>query len=177
VSIKRCLPVVTPARTLLDIAPTATHRQLEIAFDRGLVERTLKLAHVADVLARAGGHRGRAALAALAEQERGASTLTAAETEERMLALIRQAGLPPPEVNFPFEDWKLDFCWPRARFVVEVDSPRFHSSRYGFERDRRKDNALRRSDIDVMRIVHREIADRSHGLIADITRALVRRGH
>jgi very-short-patch-repair endonuclease len=60
--------------------------------------------------------------------------------------------------------------------VVEVDGPGFHSARYRFERDRRKDNELRRADIEVMRIVRREITDRSHGLIADVTRELTRRG-
>jgi very-short-patch-repair endonuclease len=169
------LPVVSPARALLDIAPTATHRQLEIAFDRGLVQRTLKLAHVRDVLDRAGGHHCRAPLTALVKQERGASTLTASDTEERMLALIRHAGLPAPHVNFPFAEWKLEFYWPDERFVVEVDTYSTHGTRSRFERDRRKDNALRRADIEVMRIVRREITERSHGLIADITRALTLR--
>ncbi len=174
--IRKGLPVTSPARTLLDIAVSATDRQLEVAFDRGIVERTLRRSHVADVLDRAGGHRGRARLAALLEQERDASTMTESEPEERMLALIRQAGLPAPQVNFPFGNWKLDFYWPDARFVVEVDSYTYHASRYRFERDRRKDNALRRADIEVMRIVRREIKDRSHGVIADVARALTRRG-
>ncbi len=174
--IREGLPVTSAARTLLDIAVSATDRQLELAFDRGIAEQTLRPAHVADVLRRAGGHHGRARLAMLLEQERDASTMTESEPEERMLALIRQAGLPAPKVNFPFEGWKLDFYWPDARFVVEVDGYTFHSSRYRFERDRRKDNVLRRADIEVMRVVRREITQRSHGLIADITRSLARRG-
>ncbi|HEX3977062.1 MAG TPA: DUF559 domain-containing protein [Solirubrobacteraceae bacterium] len=174
--IRKGLPVTSPARTLLDIAPTATDRRLEVAFDRGLAERSLRPAHVADILDRAGGHRGRARLGALLEQELGASTMTRSDTEELMLALIRQAGLPAPKVNFPFGAYELDFYWPDARFVVEVDSYTFHSSRYRFERDRRKDNALRRADIEVMRVVRREITERSHGLVADVTRSLTRRG-
>jgi hypothetical protein len=74
--IRKALPVTSPARTPLDVAALATDRQLEIAFDRGLVERTLKRSHVHDVLDRAGGHCGRGRLAALVEQELGASTLT-----------------------------------------------------------------------------------------------------
>ena len=174
--IRSGLPVTSPARTLLDIAVSATDRQLEIAFDRGLVERILRPAHVADVLKRAGGHRGRARLATLLAMELDGSTMTRSDDEERMLALIRKAGLPAPKVNFPWKTWKLDFYWPEARFVVEVDTYGFHGSRYRFERDRRKDNALRRVDIEVMRIVRREITGRSHGLIADITRTLTRRG-
>jgi very-short-patch-repair endonuclease len=176
VRIKHGLPVTSPARTLLDIAPTATDRQLEIAFDRAITERTLKPSHVRDVLDRVGGHRGRGRLITLLDQESGASAMTRSEAEERMLALIRQAGLPTPEVNYPFGAYKLDFYWPNARFVLEVDGYQFHSSRYRFERDRRKDNDLRRADIEVMRIVPREIKDRSHGLVADVARSLARRG-
>ena len=120
--IRKGLPVTSPARTLLDIAVLATARQLEVAFDRGIGEGTLKLSHLRDLLARCGGHRGRARLAALLERERGASTRTESAPEERMLALLRRAGLPDPVVNFPFETWKLDFYWPAARFAVEVDS-------------------------------------------------------
>jgi very-short-patch-repair endonuclease len=173
--IRQGLPVTSPARTLLDIAPTATARQLEIAFDRAIVEKILKPAHVRELLDRAGGHHGRGRLAAVLERESGATTVTASDNEERMLALLRQAGLPTPQVNFPYESWRLDFYWPQARFAVEVDSHRFHSSRYRFARDRRKDNALRRADITLMRIIDDEITDRSHGLIADITRELTRR--
>jgi very-short-patch-repair endonuclease len=176
VQITRGLPVTSPARTLLDLALSATARQLEIAFDRAIVEKTLRPSQVTDILARAGGHRGRARLAALLDRESGALTMTQSQVEEAMLALIRHAGLPVPHVNFPFEGWKLDFYWPAARFAVEVDSYTYHGSRYRFERDRRKDNALRRADIEVLRIITRDITERSYGLVADITRELTRRG-
>jgi hypothetical protein len=95
------LPVTSPARTLLDLAPTVTARQLEIAFDRAIVEKTVRASHVTDILARAGGHRGRARLAALLDRESGALTMTRSQAEEALLALVRQAGLPAPHVNFP----------------------------------------------------------------------------
>jgi very-short-patch-repair endonuclease len=176
VSLRHGLPVTSAARTLLDLAQSATPRQLELAFDRGIAQRALTPAHVCDLLARAGGHRGRARLAALLERESGAATTTASPPEESLLALLRHAGLPDPHVNFAFGAWRLDFYWPDARFVVEVDSYRYHATRYRFERDRRKDNALRTADIEVMRIVDHEITQRSHSLIADITRQLTRRG-
>ncbi len=174
--IRRGLPVTSPARTLLDIAVSATARQLELAFDRGVVEKTLRQAHLRDVLDRAGGSRGRARLAALLDREGRGTTVTSSPPEEQMLALIQRAGLPAPQVNAPFDQWKLDFHWPGARFVLEVDSYGFHSSRYRFQRDRRKDNALRRAEIEVMRIVDTEIGERSHSLVVDITRTLARRG-
>jgi very-short-patch-repair endonuclease len=174
--IRKGLPVTSPSRTLLDIAPRATDRQLELAFDRGISERTLSVSHVRDVLSRAGGHPGRGRLAVLVDQEQDASTMTKSEAEERMLALVREAGLPTPIVGFPFGVWTLDFYWPKARFAVETDGYQYHSSRYRFERDRRKDNDLRRADIEVMRLVRRELKERTHGIVADVTRVLARRG-
>lgn len=174
--IRKGLPVTSPSRTLLDLAGCATDRQLEIAFDRGISEGTLRPSHVSDVLRRAGGHRGRARLAMLLEAERAGTTVTESEPEELLLRLIRRAGLPEPEVNFPFGAWKLDFYWPKARFAIEVDSFKWHSSRYRFERDHRKDNELRRAHIEVMRIVRRDIRERSHAVIADVTRELALRG-
>jgi very-short-patch-repair endonuclease len=67
--------------------------------------------------------------------------------------------------------FRVGHYWPAARFALEVDSHGFHSSRY-----RRKDNQLRRAGIEVMRIVRRELTDRSHGIIADVTRELTKRG-
>ncbi len=69
-----------------------------------------------------------------------------------MLALIRAASLPDPLVNAHLAGYELEFYWPDARFAVELDGFRFHSSHGAFERDRRKDNDLRRIDVAVMRV-------------------------
>ena len=176
VRIRHDLPVVSPARALLDIAPEASDRQLELAFDRGIVERIMRPAEVADVLKRAGGHRGRRRIAALLDRQLGGSTMTRSEAEERMLALIRIAKLPEPRVNARLAGYELDFYWPDARFAVEVDGFRFHSSRGAFERDHRKDNDLRRIQIEVMRVTWREIENGSYALVSGVAQALVRRG-
>jgi very-short-patch-repair endonuclease len=176
VRIKRGLPVTSPARTLLDIAPTATDRQLELAFDRGLVEHILRPAQVADVLKRAGGHPGRKRLRTVLERELGGPTMTRSDAEELLLGLIRDAGLPDPHVNAHVGGYEVDLYWPGARFGIEMDSWRFHSTRTRFERDRGKDNALRRIDIEVMRVTWWQIEDGPYVIVADITRALTRRG-
>ena len=152
VQIRHGLPVTSPARTLLDIGLTSTDRQLELAFDRGIVDRIVRAAAITDLLGRAGGHRGRARLGALLERQLRGATMTRSEAEERVLALIRAASLPDPLVNAHLAGYELEFYWPDARFAVEVDGFRFHSSHGAFERDRRKDNDLRRIDVAVMRV-------------------------
>jgi very-short-patch-repair endonuclease len=164
------LPVVSPARALLDIASVAGDRQLELAVDRGLVDRVLKPAHVADILSRAGGHRGRARLAAVLERQTAGTTMTRSEAEERLLELIRSARLSQPVVNAKVGGYEVDFFWPHERFALEVDGYRYHSARSVFERDRRKDNDLRKLGVTTMRTTWWQLTDDSHALVADLAR-------
>jgi very-short-patch-repair endonuclease/predicted transcriptional regulator of viral defense system len=174
VRIRRGLPVTSPARTLLDIAPTATDRQLELAFDRGIVERVLRPAEVAELLSRAGGHPGRRRLATILERETSGTTMTRSDGEERMLALMRAARLPAPVVNAKVAGHEVDFYWPDHRFAVEVDGWRFHSGRRAFEDDRRKDQDLRRAGIDTMRTTGRQLKEQAYALIASVAVGLAR---
>jgi very-short-patch-repair endonuclease len=164
------LPVVSPARALLDIAPDVSRRQLELAFDRGIVDRVLKAAHVAEVLSRAGGHQGRRRLAAVLERQTSGQTMTRSEAEERVLTLIRSARLAEPVVNAKVAGYEVDFFWPQHRFALEVDGYRFHSARGAFERDRRKDNDLRRAGVRTMRTTWWQVAEDSYALVADLAR-------
>lgn len=174
VRIRRGLPVTSPARTLLDIAPTATDRQLELAFDRGIVERVLRPAEVAELLFRAGGHLGRRRLATILERETSGTTMTRSDGEERMLALMRAARLPAPVVNAKVAGHEIDFYWPDHRFAVEVDGWRFHSGRRAFEDDRRKDQDLRGAGIDTMRTTGRQLKEQAYALVAGVAVGLAR---
>jgi very-short-patch-repair endonuclease len=169
------LPVTSPARALLDIAPLVTDRELELAFDRGVVDRIIRTADIAAVLSRAGGHPGRARLRSLLQDD-GPATMTRSEAEERMLALLRAADLPLPEVNARAHGYEIDFLWREAGFAVEVDGFRFHSPRTAFERDRRKDIDLRRAGIDVMRVTWRQLEAEPYAVVARIAEALARAG-
>jgi very-short-patch-repair endonuclease len=172
VRIRAGLPVTSPARTLLDIAPIATYRRLELAFDRGIVERVLRPAAVAEILGRAGGHHGRRRLATILKRQTAGTTMTRSEGEERVLALIRAARLPEPVVNARFGGYELDFFWPQERFALELDGFRFHSARGAFERDRRKDNDLRRAGVTTMRTTWWQLDEDSYALVADVARGL-----
>lgn len=175
VRIESGLPVTSPARTLMDIAITATERQLELAFDRGLVEEVFRPPQVADVLERAGGHPGRARLSSLLDRELLGTTMTRSEGEERMLALMRAARLPLPEVNAKFGGHQIDFFWPAHRFAIETDGRRFHSTRLRFERDRRKEQDLRRLNVEVMRIARNQLITDAYAITARTAEQLARR--
>ena len=90
--------------------------------------------------------------------------MTRSEAEERVLTLIRSARLTEPVVNARVAGYEVDFFWPQHRFALEVDGYRFHSARGAFERDRRKDNDLRRAGVRTMR------TEDSYALVADPAR-------
>jgi very-short-patch-repair endonuclease len=170
VRIKLGLQVVSPARALLDIAPEASYRQLELAFDRGIVDRVLRPADVADVLTRAGGHRGRKRLATVLARQTAGTTMTRSEAEERVLALIRSARLAEPLVNATVAGYEVDFYWPQDQFALEMDGFQYHSGRGAFERDRRKDNDLRKAGVTAMRTTWWQLEAEPYALVADLAR-------
>ena len=175
VRIRRGLPVMSPARALLDLAAgSVTDRQLELAFDKGIVERLLRASEVAELLSRAWGHHGRGRLAAVLGRQTSGTTMTRSEAEERMLALLRAARLPDPLVNAKVAGCEVDFLWPQHRFALEVDGFRYHTTQGAFERERRKDAHLRRAQIEVARTTWRVIEREPYALVADVARELSR---
>ncbi|MGA9860413.1 MAG: DUF559 domain-containing protein, partial [Solirubrobacteraceae bacterium] len=168
---RRGLPLTSPARTLLDLAEVVTERQLELALDRALVERTLRRAELGELLARTHSRRGTAALAALLERE-GPTTVTRSEAEERLLALIRGAQLPEPAMNVRLHGYEVDFYWAAQKVVVEVDGFQFHSTRRRIERDHRKDATLQAAGITTIRVTWRQLRDEPYAVVARIAQAL-----
>jgi predicted transcriptional regulator of viral defense system len=141
------IPTTSVARTLLDVAEVIDRRGIERALDRAEALRLLDVRAIDEVLARAGGRRGAAALRAVVSEIRLGTTLTRSELEERFLSICRDAGLPPDAVNAWIPDpggggAEADFVWRRQRLIVEVDGRAEHGTWRAFEHDRRRDQRL-----------------------------------
>jgi very-short-patch-repair endonuclease len=151
------IAITTVARTLLDLAAAVRADRLERALAQAEHLRLYDHRAVEELLARANGHRGRAKLAGATARE---PRLTRSEWEARMLALVRDAGLPEPLVNEPFDApdhgrCVPDFHWPSRRLIVETDGWRAHGTRAAFEMDRAKDAALTAAGYRVVRFTWR----------------------
>jgi very-short-patch-repair endonuclease/predicted transcriptional regulator of viral defense system len=173
------IPCTTVARTLLDLAEVLNRRGLERAIERAEVLRLFDLRAVQDVLARANGRRGAAVLRAVLARL-GEPALTEHELEERFLGLCRIARLPTPEVNawLDIDDdpaVKADFLWRRERVIVETDGYETHGTRQAFERDRLRDQRLKRAGYEPLRFTWRQVAERP-GWVSETVAALVARG-
>jgi len=163
------IPITSPARTLLDVAATATHRDLDRAANEARVQRLVSDPSLDEQFRRYPRHRG---TAALRQATRADPKLTRSEAEGRMLALIRAARLPEPETNARVAGHEVDFSWRQQRLVVEVDGYAFHSSRRSFERDRRRDQALAREGWRVVRVTWRQMGAEPMVLVATLATAL-----
>lgn len=172
----RSIPVTTPARTLLDLAAVVGPEVLERAINEAEVLRLTSpqsLEHLVD------RHRGRPGIPAITRiLDAGfiGSTITRNEMEDRLLALVDEAGLPRPEVNAQLEidaTWiEPDFMWRSARLIVELDGFETHGTRAVFESDRARDRALHVAGWRVVRVTWRQLTESPEAVMSEVSALL-----
>jgi very-short-patch-repair endonuclease len=167
------VPVTSPARTILDLAGSSTDRELEQAVAEALALRLTNRSELVAMIDRHPRRPGVRALRALLDAEH-APARTRSPAEERLLTLIRRAGLPEPEVNAQLGRWEVDFLWREQRLVVEVDGYASHSSPRAFERDRLKTAELQDGGFFVRRISANALRQDPQASVEPIARALGR---
>jgi len=142
------LNVMSPARTIIDLARMATGEQLAAAVDsairdRKVSERTL---HQRIIALRS---QGRFGLPLLAEVLAGHEVTRGGHSwlEREYLRLLDAAGLPKPDMQQVLARSgdrlvRVDCFFPGTNVVVELLGYRFHRSRRDMERDAARANAL-----------------------------------
>lgn len=168
------LPVTSPARTLLDQAAVLFDRALERQLDEALVRRLTSRSAIGEMLDRCPRRGGARRLRDLIDPERTTS-FTRAESEERMLALLRRGGLPMPETNVRMQSIEVDFLWRKERVIVEVDGWASHGTHAAFERDRRRDAHLENDGWRVLRFTWRRLTGEPEAVLVEIATALALR--
>ncbi len=151
------VPVTSPERTLIDFAasrPFQVETAVSEAFAVGLTDHR----RLFRALATTPGRRGVGRLRLLLETPRGPAR-TRSGHERRLLRMIRDAGLPEPEINTKIGPWEVDLLWRSHGVVIEVDDYATHSSPRAFERDRRKSAELEDRGLTVRRITPEQLAN------------------
>ena len=171
VTVHHGIPVTGVARTLFDTAGSLPRHELARAVEQADVRRLLDLERLSELLADARGRRGarplRQVLEELAEPVR-----TRSDLEAFFLATCADAGLPRPLVNPRVGPYEVDFLWPIARLVVEVDGRETHATRAAFERDRARDAELQVRGFRVVRFTYRQVVHDTRRTVATV-RALL----
>jgi very-short-patch-repair endonuclease len=165
------IPATTPARTILDLAGAVSAGELERMVAGALRRGIAGDAELRALIARYPNRLGIARLRAILDAS-SSPAFTRSRAERRLLDLVRSARLPLPRVNVLVAGLEVDFLWPAHRLVVEVDGFAFHSSRFSFENDRRRDAKLIAGGFRVMRVTWRQLVEEPHALLVSLTRVL-----
>jgi very-short-patch-repair endonuclease len=166
------IPVTSPDRTILDLACRLPRRQLERAVDEAERLRLCDETDLRLIVEAHKGERGCGALGRLLDEHAVGSTPTRNDFEEAFLALCRRYRLPQPRVNVPLLDYVVDFLWPEARLVVEVDGRATHGTRRAFQVDRDRDGRLAVAGYHVLRFTWWDVTRRP-AVVADRVRRML----
>ncbi|MGH2857735.1 MAG: type IV toxin-antitoxin system AbiEi family antitoxin domain-containing protein [Solirubrobacteraceae bacterium] len=163
------IPVTSPARTLLDIAPRLTDERLTRIVNDALRTRLLGLDALSQLLARSAHHRGVGRLRPFVQVPNGP---TASAFEDRFLAFVRAHGLPEPQMNARVLGREVDALFMPQRVIVELDSWEFHHDRTAFIDDRERDASALEADFLTIRLTWERLDERPDEEAARLRRIL-----
>lgn len=161
------LPVTTIARTLLDLAGSESRDRLHGIAEAAERRDLLDLEDLRTCIARNPGRRGIAALGGLLDDYLPVGA-TREGLEREFQRFLVEWGLPVPQCNVIVWGLLVDFWWPDANFVVELDSREFHGHWSQAERDRERDARLLREGIFTLRVTARRLRKDRERLAADL---------
>ncbi len=171
VRMKDNLPVTAPARTLIDWASRVSDEALSQALNQARVLGLVRDSEIEAAIVRCPTRPGVARMRRVLSAE-STSGFTRSEAERRLLGLIRQAQLSPPETNARLLGYEVDCLWRAQRLVVEVDGAAFHGHRRVFERDRGRDQVLVAAGYRVIRVTWLQLEREPLAVLARIAQAL-----
>lgn len=155
VTVRNGIPVTAPVRTLIDLAWKLDGKRLERAINEA---DRLDLVDPEALYLALDGYPGQRGVGVLREMlGHWFFRLTDSELERRFLRLAEEAGLGPPETGTLVNGFKVDFCWPRLRLVVETDGLRYHRTPAQQGRDRLRDQAHTAAGMAHLRFTHAQV--------------------
>ncbi len=167
---QRGIPLTTPAATLLGLAAVVDAATLESAVEDAIRRRLTTVRRLTEMLADLGrpGRDGSAALRRTIEKRGPGSAATESLLEDRMVRLLRQAGLPPPVRQHRVGDVRLDFAYPEKRLGIEVNGVAFHSGAADVQRNCAKGNVLVARGWRVLQFTWTDVTSRPERVLREI---------
>lgn len=171
------IPITTPMRTLLDLSPIVSERDLAVCLDDAHRRRLLSIDALNAYLAHP-GNRSRPdadtlrALVALRDPGRPLDSAL----ESDLFHLLRTVGLPLPIPQYWVETrkcWRrIDFAYPDRKIAIEADG---YQSRFGLDRfddDRARQNDLEELGWDFRRFTPSHVHDHPMEVVTTFAIAL-----
>ncbi|HWH19185.1 MAG TPA: type IV toxin-antitoxin system AbiEi family antitoxin domain-containing protein [Solirubrobacterales bacterium] len=171
----RGIPVADPTSVLIDLAGDLSTEEVEDAVneaDRLDLIRTHRLRPALDREPRRPGVGRLKRILDAQTFSRAANAL-----ERRFLAIVRDAGLPPPETQQHLGRNRVDFFWAALGFVVETDSLRHHRTAAEQAVDLGRDQAHARAGLRTLRFSHSQVFHRPDHVRAVLADAFAHLSH
>lgn len=135
----RGIPVTTVPQTVADLAADLDEHELARLFHEANVLYRTTPAHVEAVLRPNAPGAGK-----LRRVMNGDAHVLLSKLERGFIRALRAAKLPLPKTNRKAGSHFIDCRWPDRRLTVELNSYRFHNSRYSWEQDYKREREARR---------------------------------
>jgi hypothetical protein len=168
------IPETSTVRTVLDVAAKGSEEEIEQVVAQLYARRLARPEQVRELLERARGRPGVGLLRSVLQIE-GGPALTRSVAEQRMLRLVRGAGLPLPDVNARLFGFEIDFLWRAQRLALEVDGFAYHADPVAFQRDRLRDAELAARGWAVMRVTWHQLTHTPEQVLSRLRAALIAR--
>ena len=165
----RGVPVTSPARTLVDIAGVLSEKALARACHEAGVRYGTTPNDVEIQLSRHPKAKGAGKLRRVL---RGDARVTVSKLESRFLKRLRAADLPLPRTNRDAGGRRVDCRWEEQRLTVELDSYRYHSSRYAWEQDRRREREAYARGDGFRRYTYGDVFESPELMLAELRKLL-----
>jgi hypothetical protein len=165
----RFIPITCVPRTLVDLAATLELDDLARACHEAGVRYGTRPSHVQAVLDRSPRAKGTRNLKLVMT---GDAKVTLSKLEREFLRLLKAENLPIPITNKPAGGKSVDCRWPDHRLTVELDSYRFHNSRYAWEQDRVREREARARKDRFCRYTWADVFEDSEAMLAELREPL-----
>lgn len=164
----RGIPVTSVPETLVDLAAELSADELALACHEAGVKYKTTPRRVEAILARRPRARGARKLRAVM---RGETPVSLSEMERVFYAGLREAGLPLPAANKRVDGKRIDYHWP-GLLTVELDSYRYHNSRYAWEQDHERRRQARRRKEEFRRYTWFDVTEGRREMYGEIAELL-----
>jgi very-short-patch-repair endonuclease len=155
VTVHRRIPVTSPVRTLMDIAPRLSRDRLEAAVNEADKRDLIDPEALRSALDGFAGLPGVAIVRTTLD--RRTFTLTDSKLERRFLLIARRCGLPRPRTQQWLNGSRVDFYWPELGLVVETDGLRYHRTPAQQAKDRLRDQAHAAAGLTPLRFTRAQV--------------------
>ena len=159
------IAVTTIARTIVDIGVPHGIGIAGSCLDEARRRDLVSLEEVARVLHQVArrGRNGVGPARRILSERLAWDQITESQLEDRFLRLVQRYELPRPEVQYKVTDSsgtniaRVDFAYPDARLLIELDGAAYHSDRKTFQHDRNRQNRLVSLGFVVLRFTYWDI--------------------